>query len=226
MSVAFDANATSPVSASGVTTIDLTTLTVGTGANRALVVQLSHATKTITNESMNWDQTGSPQACTSIKAANGSGSDGRAELWGLVAPTSGAKTLRHSWTGISDVIINAVSWTGADQTGGATTFPNSTSATGTSTTPSVTVTSAVNHATMDASAAPVASSPYSAPSKTQTYATFEGNIIGAGSRAAGAASNVHSWTIVSGPWVSVGTDIIDATTNPTGPFPTFRPDLA
>ena len=45
-------------------------------------------------------------------------------------------------------MVNGVSWTGVDQTGGATSFPHGTGATGSSTTSSVTVTSATGNAVM------------------------------------------------------------------------------
>jgi len=208
MAVALDANATTDVTGGGVSTLDLTTLTVGSGSNRALVAQVTFNVKTVSAITVKWDPASTNQTVALIKTANGTGSDGRADLYGLVAPTSGNKTLRVSWTTASDIVMNAVAWTGVDQTGGVTSFPNSTSATGTSVTPSVTITSAVGNATMDCSANPL--NTYSAPSKTQTFADFNGNVVSAGSRAAGAASNVHSWTITSAAWVSVGTDILAA----------------
>lgn len=215
MAVALDSNATTDITGSGVTTLDLTTLTVGSGSNRALVAQVAFNLKTVSAVTVTWDPATTNQTVAQIVTANGTGTDGRADLYGLVAPTSGAKTLRVSWTSSSDVVLNAVAWTGVDQTGGVTSFPHSTSATGTSVTPSVTITSAVNNATMDCSANP-ASGLYASPSKTQTFSDFNGNVVAGGSRAAGAASNTHSWTITSQPWVSVGTDIAQVSVATTG----------
>lgn len=210
MAVNFDANATTHAHAVGVTTVDLTTLTVGGFSNRALVAQAGFDNTGITSVTVTWDPSGTNQSCTLIKSDNTSGGSARAELWGLVAPTSGKKVLRASWTGSAEIALNAVAWTGVNQTGGVTSFPNAASAKGTSTTPSVTVTSAVGNATMESSASNLVS--YSAPSKTQTHNETTGsNIAAAGSRAFGAASNTHSWTLPSTTWVSVGTDIAAAT---------------
>lgn len=208
MSVAFDANATADATANGATSITTSNLTVGAGTLRALVVQLCFSLKTVASVTVTWDNGASNQAMTQIVAANGTGVVGRVELWGLVAPVSGAKSLRAAWTGSSDVYINGVSWTGVDQTGGTTTFPHSTSATGSSNTPSVTITSAVGNATMDVTCEDVGT--LGSPTKTQTFLdTVATNINGSGSRAAGAASNVHAWTATVTPnWVSAGTDIL------------------
>src|SRR6185503_16585543 len=141
LTVTFDANATADVTANGVTSITSANLTVGSGSNRALVVQLGFSLQTLSALAVTWDFGGSAQACAVVPnaAANRSTTPGRSELWGLVNPISGAKTLKAAWTGSSDVVMNAVAWRNVDQTGGATSFPHGTSATGTSTTPSVTV---------------------------------------------------------------------------------------
>lgn len=209
MGVVFDANATADATANGVTSITSSNLTVGSGSNRALVVQFGFSLKTISAVTVTWDNGASNQACAQIVAANGVGAVGRAELWGLVNPISGAKSLRAAWTGSSDVCMNGVSWTGADQTGGTTTFPHSTSASGNSTTASVAITSAIGNATMDSA---VVLAVLSAPTQTQTFLdNTPANISAGGSRAAGAASVTHQWTGgVANQWVIVGTDILAA----------------
>jgi len=145
--VVFDAQSTADSSAAAVSAINHSNITVGPSANRALVVQLVWSNKAITNESVTYDSGGSNQSCTLIKEANTLGTVGRAALYGLVAPTSGKLTLNATWTGLSDVYIAAASFSGVNQTGGATTFPHS--ATGTTlggSSVSVAITSAAGNA--------------------------------------------------------------------------------
>jgi hypothetical protein len=210
MAVAFDANSTTDVLGSSIATLDLTTLTVGSGANRALVAQVSYSNGgDPTGPAINWDQLGTPQALTQIvKIVNGTLA--MAQLWGLVNPISGNKTLR--WTNIanvSEVILNATAVTGANQTGGVTTFPNSVTNIGTSTAPSITITSASGNMTIDAGAGPEV---VSVPTQTQIYIENGGTTTSAwASRAAGAASNIHSWTLGNSvAWAECGTDIAAA----------------
>jgi hypothetical protein len=156
MAVAFDAKGTADATGNGATSKDLTVLTItGALSNSALVAQVGFSLQTVASVTLAWDNAGTPQSMTQITAANGTGTVARAELWGLIAPTSGNKTLHAAWTGASDVYLQAASWSGVDQTGGATSFAHSTSATGTTTGNnithnSITITSAVNNATMDA----------------------------------------------------------------------------
>lgn len=184
-------------------------VTIGTGSNRVLVVSLSLSLATASSVAVVWDQGGTNQSMTQIKTANQTGG-GCALLFGLVAPTSGNKDAKITWNNASsDICVNGTSWTGADQTGGATTFPNSTSAVATSSTAiSLAVTSAVGNATQVCLA--TGGSP-SAPTQTQTYLdTGPASESGAGSRAAGAASVTHAWTVTFTSWVAVGTDILVA----------------
>jgi hypothetical protein len=214
MAVAFDAKGTADATGNGATTKDLTVLTITAAlSNSALVAQVSFSLKTVASVTLNWDNAGTPQAMTQIVAANGTGTVARAELWGRIAPTSGNKTLRASWTGASDVYLQAASWSGVDQTGGVTSFAHSTSNTGTTTGNTthntITITSAVGNATMDAICGDAAT--YTASTQTQTYLdNVATSISGGGSRAGGAATVTHGWTATgtSDHWVSVGVDIV------------------
>lgn len=213
MAVAFDANASAVVTGVGVTSVTTSNLTVGAGANRALVTQLVLSLKTAASVTVNWDNAGTPQAQTLIVSANGTGTVARAELWGLVNPISGAKAARATWTGASDVYINPTSFTGVDQTGGATSFPHSTSATGTlsGSTPiaySAAITSAVGNFTVGATSLDIGS--LSLTTQTSNFLNNTLAVDGASSRATGAASVSHGWSgdTVGGHWVIVGTDIL------------------
>lgn len=211
MAVAFDADATLSSTANAVTTKTLTTLTVGSGANRALLVQVSWgaASLSISGITVVWDAAGTNQSCTVVTGASAThGTTLQAALYGLVAPTSGNKIVTVTWTGSADVVINAFSVTGADQTGGATTFAHGTSANiATSGNPLLNVTSAVGNLAADCLAT---SGTPSAPSQTQTHLnTTPANESAAGSRAAGAASVQFNWTDnASAGSIQVGCDIV------------------
>jgi len=182
-------------------------VTVGSGANRVLVLSVSLSLDTATSVAAVWDTGGTNQAMTQI-VTRGQAGGGCAVLFGLVAPTSGNKNAKITWNNAnSDICVNGTSWTGADQTGGATTFPNSTSAVATSSSAiSLAVTSAVGNATQVCTA--TGGTP-SAATKTTTYLdSSPASESGAGSRADGAASVTHGWTVTFSSWVAAGTDIL------------------
>lgn len=146
MAVAFDANSTAQSNVTATTTITHNNLTVGSGSNRALVVFLAFggASAIPASLTVTWDSGGTNQACTAIAGTTNTtaGLSAGTILYGLVAPTSGNKTLAVSWSGAQEAHCAALSVTGADQTGGATTFPNGTTSGATATSSTITVTSA------------------------------------------------------------------------------------
>lgn len=209
--VVFDAAAGAVLSGGGATTLDHTTLTIGSGTNRALTAILQFDNKSVSGVTMAWDPAGTNQALTLIGTVSNAGANGRTEVWGLVAPTSGNKTLRASWTGGSQCAIGAVSWTGVDQTGGTTSFPNFNSATGTGTTASVTITSGTGHAVI-AGHVNTSGSGMSAVNNTSLHRITYGLVIdfGANYQATGSASIALTATIGSNGWGSAGCDIAPA----------------
>lgn len=206
MAVTFDANASADVTSNAVTSITTSNLTVGSGSNRALIAQIVWS-GTTTSPSANWDQLGTPQALAAIPSAAATNT-GRVELWGLVNPTSGAKQLKVQWTTSRDVYVNQFSVTGADQTGGATSFPHGTSATATNNGPSsVTVTSATNNLV---AAVHFCAGSFTAVNNTQTFLdNVAANASGAGNRAAGASTVTLTGTTdgASHAWAVAGCDI-------------------
>lgn len=194
---------------------DITTgnlaLTIGSGSNRVLVVQLIFQ-NTVTSPAVIWDQGGTNQSMTAIishASANGQFTC----LFGLIAPTAGLKAVRVTWTGTAgQAMIQGVSWTGADQAAIATTFPNSTFTTGNNASPTITVTSAVGNACMSAVAAGSLQA-INSTSATQTLLQHgAGTMEGGGSRAAGAATvNLTGSLAGTDQWVMVGTDILAVT---------------
>jgi hypothetical protein len=206
MSVTLDANSTAPTTGAGVTTVNHTNLTVGGGSNRALVVQIE-TTNVISAVTVVWDAAGANQSCTLIFSKDAVGNVTRVQLWGLVAPVSGNKTLTVSWTTASDMVVNAIAFAGVDQTGGATTFPNSVGAATNDTTPTVTITSAVGNMTVDSVGNLFEAG--ASPTQTQSHNANTAGLYGFGSYAAGTASNTHAWTLsVARRWASCGTDIL------------------
>lgn len=225
MAVSFDAIGTGVDSITGQSSpFTLTTLTVGTGNQRALVVQIAWLAAAPAGLTVNWDSAGTPQACTLIKSQAGVNGQ-TVQLWGLLAPTSGNKTLSVAWSaGTTELMLQAAAWTGVDQTSTAVAFPNSTSATGNNATATVNVTSAINNATM---ACCVAGSlqAISSVNNTQTFLLHgHGNLEAGGNRAAGAASVTMSGTFAgTDQWAIVATDILAAAAGGNVPGLTHRP---
>lgn len=224
MAVAFDANATADKAINVIGTTGTTTanLTVGSGANRVLVVALcfSGQSAALSSVAVVWDSGASNQACALIIAVDttGGAGHGQVQLWGLVNPVAGAKTLKVTWNAVtSDVYINGTSFTGADQTGGTTTFPHSASIVGTAAgsgafaapAPLV-ITSAVGNAAMAVTVGDFLGL-ISTPTQTQTFLDNSLTIDGGAARAAGAATVSFNWsTDIAGNWALAGTDILAA----------------
>lgn len=203
MAVALDANGTADTPFHTVTTATDTHLTIGTINNTVLIIEVSWDVNTVSAITVQWDGLGTPVAATLVKS-NNTAAAGKTEIYGLINPVTGNKQIKATWTTIAgDCFIHGESWTGVDQTGGATTFPHTASGSGTGT-PTTTVTSAVGNATVAAHGVDAATS---TPTQTQLYIDNTGaNINAAASRAAGAASVTHAWTS-AGNWVSVSIDI-------------------
>lgn len=207
MAVTLNAQGTSDERDAATGTFDVSGhLTIAAGSNRALIVNLiwSAAPGTV---AVIWDFSGAAQAMTQI-GTNTTSPGGRVvQLWGLVAPGVGSLGIRITYTNTVDVLVEATAYDGVDQTGGTTSFAHFASASGTSTTASTgAITSAVNNLTHDVFTAPVGSA---TPNQTQNFFTSgAGGVDGGSSRAVGAASNTHTWTISSTAWASAGVDIV------------------
>lgn len=141
MAVAFQAKGSSATTSVAATSTTFTKLTVASGSNLALLVGIVFGGDPGAFTVANWDNTGTPQALTQIGSASATDNLSKAYLFGLVNPTLGAKTLAFTWTNSVDFCYDAVSFTGVDQTGGATTFKNFNSAQTSTAPPSVAVTS-------------------------------------------------------------------------------------
>lgn len=205
MAVAFDAVSSGDTRVAGATSLSHTNLTVGSGANRALVVLLVFSSLSVTAISCTWDSGGTNQAASSITSI-GNGAGGLSVLFGLVAPTSGNKTLAVSWSGSSDCTCAAISFTNANQTGGTTTFANAATNTGSSTGSTVTVAT-------NAASAVVASlatkTGISSLNHTTIYTDNSGanNSAGGNYEVGGSTATMTGTNSVSGLWAMCGVSV-------------------
>lgn len=185
-------------------------LTVGSGANRALEVIVGFE-NTVTAVTASWDQDGTPQAMTLITNKI-SGSLESVFSFGLIAPTSGQKKLRITWIGVGgEIALNAVSWTGVDQTSVAVAFPHAAADAQQSATSSLTITSATGNAVMSAS---IGGAAFTLNSVNQTQVMLyhgSGSLELGANRAAGASgvSLTGTWA-GSENWAIIGNDIKSA----------------
>lgn len=147
-------------------------------------------------------------------ATNGST---RGRCFGLVAPASGSHTVAVSYSGTTTAsVVGCISCTGVDQTGSASSSTvrggAATTATGTSSTPTQTVTSATGDLVIDGiavSSLVTISSQGSGQTLDWNDSDAGANIRrGAGSHEAGASSVVMDWTLSgSGAWASVAASL-------------------
>ena len=191
----------------GTTSATYTGITVGSGLDRALVVSLNFGIvggTPPTGISVVWDSGGTNQAMTQI--VSGANAAGQAELWGLVNPASGNKTLAVSWTNNAECFVVAVSFTEVLQTGGAVTFPNSAVQNVSATDPKITITSASRHMVMGTMLTGAAVGTLLG---TQIYKDNGGAIVDAGATyQAGAATRDVGWTGGFTTALIAGTDIV------------------
>ena len=198
--VALDAIGTSAANNSA-TSENYTGITVGTGAQRALVCAITFSLA-VTGLTLTW---GSQAMTLIISRADSNGMT--AQLWGLVAPASGNQTLAISWTGSANFQMDCASFTGVNQAGGLTTFFNANSAAGNSASPTVTCSGIAAHdAAMDSIEVQQA---LASPTQTNIYTGAGGAVNNGGSSyALGSGGTVtFGWTsgggVTAAPWASV-----------------------
>jgi hypothetical protein len=125
--VQFDAK--SSVTSGGISVTGFTdsTLTIAANPNRVLIYSLGfQSTPFPTGISLVWDQTGANQPLSLIvqefNTLPNAGDSILIQLWALIAPVSGNKTLTATWTGSVDAKAVGASFYNVNQTGGITTF--------------------------------------------------------------------------------------------------------
>ena len=177
---------------------------VGTGSDRALVVGIIEGNQNVALTSVTWDSGGTNQVMTRIGWANRA-SDVRVEMWRLVNPTSGARTLRIVSPSSVTVTVGIAAYTGVDQT-----TPNDAAApnSGNGANPTVSVPSASGDLVLDAMGwKEISSTPTAGAGQLLRWNSPDtGDEEGAGSQEAGAATVTMSWSMSSGiqEWATVG----------------------
>lgn len=202
--VAVDSRPGTSTQGNAVTTLTYTGLTVGAGSNRCLVAYAMYSATPVTS-TITWNGTNVPiiGSISSNTLAAGT----FVAIFGLTAPASGNNNLVITNGVAVDTILYAMSFTGCDQTGSTTTFSAPAAVTGSSTAPSMAVTSAVGAWTVTC-LAEGAGTP-SAPTQTSDFInTTPNNVNGGGSDGTGAATVTHTWTLSpTSTWTMVGTSI-------------------
>ncbi|MGH9144342.1 MAG: C25 family cysteine peptidase [Vicinamibacterales bacterium] len=190
-------------SATAATTVTISSFDPGGASKRVLVVGLTFGQGAPTGVGV----TCGGVALTLASGTSATNGNAHTEIWYLTAPTSGSADIVATWTGSHAVVMGAVSFNGADQT---TPLVNGTTATGTSKSIALTITSAAGDMTLDTVSTLSVTSPYlSAPTRTQQWLdTTQASVKGGGSSADGAATVAHGWTAGSAvAWTASGVDI-------------------
>mgnify|MGYP001587423595 CR=1 FL=1 len=210
----FDAAAAAPVAVDAVGSADVTNfpggtsvnfnnLTVGAGANRALLAIFCFGNNASppTSISVTWNGVGLTQIANTLVH---DGTDIGIVMFGLANPASGNQTLAFSWTGTQAYSVDAISFTGVDQ---STPFTNGVNASGVGTTQNPgTITSPVG----DYAAAAFASTvTYSAVDPTQLFQDTGASFpVGAANYTAGTGTLALTTTTASSTrWAASGVNV-------------------
>jgi len=212
MAVAVDAAASAAATTAGATTLTNSNLTVGAGATALLAWLAFDAINFFpSGVTVKWDNAGTPQSMTQVAETSSGNTNVNVSLWGLLNPTTGNKNLTAAWTSSVPAALSAVSFNGSLNATVAATFLHAATNSGTSGTPSLSVTSAVGNyiGTLGASVAAMTS--WTATGSTQLFSFADAaseNFRGA--YAPGASSLAWTAGATSTEWCAVGIDIVAA----------------
>lgn len=207
--VALDACYPGGTAASGASISSLSYTHVCNGGNKSLLVLYVSLGQTTSDAGLSLSATYAGVSMTSVLGPihSGGATRGFVQMFRLVAPAPGANTVSITVTGgTADLTAASISFNNVNQT---TPIQNATSATGSSTAPSVTVTSATGNVVIDALGV---GSNITATGKTfRSYKNL--NLLSAGGNGAtsissGAASVTMSYTVVTDQWAIIGADIV------------------
>ena len=141
----------------------------------------------------------------------GGGQNGISQIWGLINPSTGSQTVQVTFTGTCDGVAGSVSWNGANQTAA---IGNTTSATGDSSAPATTISSASGNMVADCFLANYSSGLSPSGNQTVLWTGQERSGVGytGGSQyAAGASSVAMDWTLTKGEqWSACAVEILVA----------------
>ncbi len=204
MAVVFDAQSSADTTgAAAVSFSNSTNLTVGTGANRGLVVLIAWSSTAPTGISITWDGV----ALSLVSGATSvNGAAGNTAIYCLVNPNSGTKTLAGSWTGSRDFYVAGVAYTGVEQSSAANAFTSGNFANGGSTSASIGMDPAFGDTALGNANVAIMGAAANFSSVTEGIQVFLDNTQtakGCGARIAGSASPIHltasltsaAWTI-------------------------------
>lgn len=192
---------------SGTNSTGATTLSwshrVGAGLNNSILLVLAESggAGALTISGVNWDDLGTPVAMTQKGHVVGSLNDSASDIWYLLAPAAGTKTIKVTWSASSQGVTGSASYSNVNQ---ATPFNAASpqSATGTDNLPTLNVTSAVGELVVGMVSDPeyLSSDTLVAGSGiTPIYNITNGtSTASAGGDAAGAASVTMAWTGITG----------------------------
>jgi len=207
-SVSFDAASASPTAFVGSTTTNNTV--TGSGAANSVAIAALAIQPAATSISCTYDPTGANISLTQLINIEASDSTVYARIFGAPIGTGSAssKTISCSWTGSAGGNIVAEIYKGANQTGGATTFPNTASTAGAaSATTSISITSAPGHISTDMAT-------QTAGNVTSTNQTLISSVSNAGCCGIGASVSTSpgstatfTWSGSNSAWAHVGVDI-------------------
>src|SRR6266436_718529 len=213
MAVVFDAQSSADITgAAAVSFSDSTNLTVGTGSNRALLALLAwSSTAAPTGISITWDGV----ALSAVSSANSvHGTAGNTQIYGLVNPNSGTKTLAGSWTGSRDFYVAAIAYTGVEQSSAANAFTSGSFANGGSTSASITINPAFGDTALGNANVAIMGAAANFSSVTEGIQVFLDNTQtakGCGARIAGSNSIIHlTASLTSGNWTISTCRIVQA----------------
>jgi hypothetical protein len=181
---------------------------IGANSNRVLIVVVQFATSVPSVTAVTWNSVSMSLIANTTITQPGAGTK-TTRLYGLIAPATGAQTIAVTWTGGAEtIVVGGVSLYDADQSTG---WQNGTTATGTDTAATITVTSANGNLVVGARSDQNATTATIA-NGTQDWdeRNFDGNYGGV-HRASTTGSTVMGWTLgTSVDWGMAGVDVIAA----------------
>lgn len=181
--------------------------TIGSNSSRVLIVVLGFRVTGLTSVAASWDGV----SMTAIGDVTAPSSTGRTYMFGLINPSTGNKTLLASWAGAaSDVSLGGISVYNADQSTG---WSNFNSATATSATMSVSITTASGDMAVGGAFDNNSSSAtITAGTSDWNERALDGNYQGAHNAASGSSAAL-SWTLGSSKaWGAAGVRVLQAVT--------------
>jgi large repetitive protein len=183
-------------------------ITVGTGANRLMMVGVSIRPKdgeTVSTINYNIGSTNYP--LTLVGGPTSRGSDARVYIYRLLNPVSGNGTVNVTFNNAVDkgAVVGVTTFSNVDQTTPLTTYAT---ANGDNTTPSVNVTSVSGGMVFDVVAAKITSGLTPGAGQTERWDRNQNEIRGASStEPSSGASTTMSWTVSKAKWVMAGVGI-------------------